>query len=144
MFIRLAKLCYKEITSTLKRNKILSYNNSLTPEEVDDSYRMYVVVRRDVLPLVHAGVQAAHAAADFVFYHPNENTKVWAQCEKTMIILETSEAQIEYLMQLFKQHNLNYQPFWEPDMSGILTAVAFQPIKTKDAKVFFSNLKLLN
>ena len=144
MLTRLLKLCYKEICSTIKRNKLLSYNKDITPEEISESYRMYVLVRRDILPLVHAGVQAAHAAADFVFYHMNENTKVWVQCEKTMVVLEATEEQINAKMKIFEVHKLNYQPFWEPDMSNSLTAVAFQPMKTKDAQIFFGDLKLLN
>jgi hypothetical protein len=111
---------------------------------IDRSYRMYVLVRRDILPLVHAGVQAAHAAADFVFYHQNENTKVWATCEKTMIVLEATEEQINEKMKMFASKNMNYQPFWEPDMSNVLTAVAFQPIQAISGREFFGDLKLLN
>jgi hypothetical protein len=69
-----------------------------------------------------------------MYYHPNENTRVWVTCEKTMIILEATEQQIEAKMQWFKDRHMNYQPFWEPDMSNTMTAVAFQPITKEMGK----------
>jgi len=105
---------------------------------------MYVLVRRDILPLVHCAVQASHSVAEFVFYHYNDNTKLWLTLEKTMIILEASQEQIEEKMKWFADRHMNYQPFWEPDMSNAMTAVAFQPIKTSFAKEIFSDLKLLS
>lgn len=104
---------------------------------------MYVLVRRDILPLVHAGVQAAHAVGEFVHYHQNENTKRWAEKDKTLIVLEATEEQIKKQMDLFASKGLNYQPFWEPDMSNAMTAVAFQPISTMFGQELFSEFKLL-
>lgn len=122
---------------------MLTYPAPLPLEETDKQYRMYVLVRRDILPLVHAGVQAAHAACEFVHYHQNDNTKVWVTCEKTLIVLEATEAQIKEKMEWFGSRHMNYQPFREPDMNNALTAVAFQPIQAGLGKEIFGDLKLL-
>jgi hypothetical protein len=122
---------------------MLTYDNSLTKEDIDDGYRMYVLVRRDILPLVHCAVQASHAVAEYVYYHQNPNTRVWVTAEKTLIILEATEKQIEEKMKLFAEKHMNYQPFWEPDMSNAMTAVAFQPIKTSLGREIFKDFKLL-
>lgn len=122
---------------------MLTYPEPLPLEEVDKQYRMYVLVRRDILPLVHCGVQAAHAVAEFVHYHQNDNTKLWVTFEKTLIILEATEDQIKEKMEWFANRHMNYQPFWEPDMNNAMTAVAFQPIQYGLGKEIFNGFKLL-
>jgi hypothetical protein len=122
---------------------MLTYQQQLPLEEDLEQMRMYVLVRRDILPLVHCAVQAAHSVAEFVHYHPNNNTKVWVTCEKTLIVLEATEDQINEKMKWFADRNMNYQPFWEPDMGNCMTAVAFQPITKSLGKEVFGNLKLL-
>jgi len=109
-----------------------------------EALRMYVLVRRDVLPLVHCGVQAAHAVAEFVNYHQNENTKKWVEVDKTLICLEATESQIEKMKNKFARGGMNFQPFHEPDMSDIQTAVAFQPISTVEGGIIFKDFKLLS
>lgn len=122
---------------------MLTYPAPLPLEEANKQYRMYVLVRRDILPLVHCGVQAAHAVAEFVFYHQNNNTKVWVTVEKTLIVLEATEEQIQEKMKWFADRHMNFQPFWEPDMDNAMTAVAFQPIQAGLGKEVFGDLKLL-
>lgn len=106
--------------------------------------RMYVLVRRDVLPLVHCGVQAGHAVAEFVHYHQNDNTKKWVEEDKTLICLEATDGQIEKMKKYFADRSMNYQPFHEPDMSNLQTAVAFQPISTEDGAIIFKDFKLVS
>lgn len=122
---------------------MLTYED-VSLEDVESQIRMYVLVRRDILPLVHCGVQAAHAVAEFVHYHQNENTKVWVTCEKTLIVLSATEEQIEEKMKQFSDNHMNYQPFYEPDMGNVMTAVAFQPLPKNEADNFFGDLKLLS
>lgn len=122
---------------------MLTYPAPLPIEEDMEQMRMYVLVRRDILPLPHCVCQCSHAVAEFVHYHPNNNTKVWVTCEKTIVILEANEQEIEEKMKWFAERNMNYQPFWEPDMDNCLTAVAFQPITKKLGKEIFGNFKLL-
>jgi hypothetical protein len=59
------KALLKEWSSTKKRSKMLSYPDPLSQEEDLKQIRMYVLVRRDVLPLVHCACQASHAVAEF-------------------------------------------------------------------------------
>lgn len=120
-----------------------SYEPMVDLEVYKKQLKMYVLVRRDILPLVHAGVQAGHAIAEFVFYHPNENTRKWVTEDKTLIVLEATEEQIKKQMDLFADRNMNYQPFWEPDMSHTMTAVAFQPISNELGSELFAGFKLL-
>jgi len=122
---------------------MLSYEPMVDLEVYKKQLKMYVLVRRDILPLVHAGVQAGHAIAEFVFYHPNENTRKWVTEDKTLIVLEATEEQIKKQMDLFADRNMNYQPFWEPDMSHTMTAVAFQPISNELGSELFAGFKLL-
>lgn len=122
---------------------MLSYEPMVDLEVYKKQLKMYVLVRRDILPLVHCGVQAGHAIAEFVFYHPNENTRKWVTEDKTLIVLEATEEQIKKQMDLFADQNMNYQPFWEPDMSHTMTAVAFQPITNEMGSELFKGFKLL-
>jgi len=140
----------KESRSKASRQKLLSIPKLFTAEgqpiwdQPSDDIRMYILVNRPVLPLVHCVVQSSHAAADFVFYHHNENTRNWVVNHKTMIILEATELQMVETMNQFASDSLNYQPFWEPDMSNVLTAVAFQPMKKAAAEKYFSKFDLLS
>jgi peptidyl-tRNA hydrolase len=119
-------------------------DSSPHPSEEDlKQVRTYVLVRRDVLPLVHCVCQVAHSVAEFVFYHQNNNTKVWITAEKTLIVLEATEDQIKEKMEWFAKQHMNYQPFYEPDMNNIITAVTFQPITKEIGKEIFGDLKLL-
>lgn len=113
------------------------------PGENDHLLKMVVLVRREILPLVHAGVQAGHAVAEFIFYHPNENTRRWVVSDRTLIYLEATEKEIHEMMEFFASKSLNYQPFYEPDMGNALTAVAFQPIETQYSREIFRKFRLL-
>jgi hypothetical protein len=122
---------------------MLSYEPVVDQEVYKKQLKMYVLVNRNILPLVHCGVQAAHAIAEFVEYHQNENTRKWVREDKTLIVLEATEEQILKQMNLFAGQNMNYQPFREPDMSNALTAVAFQPISNELGSTLFKGFRLL-
>ena len=122
---------------------MLSYEPMVDLEVYKKQLKMYVMVRRDILPLVHCGVQVGHAIAEFVEYHQNVNTRQWVREDKTLIVLEATEEQIKKQMDLFADRNMNYQPFWEPDMSHAMTAVAFQPISNELGSELFKGFKLL-
>jgi hypothetical protein len=122
---------------------MLSYPEPPSLEEALKQVRMYVLVRREILPLVHCVCQCTHAVAEFIHYHQNDNTKLWVTCEKTLIVLEATEDQIKEKMIWFADRHMNYQPFCEPDMNNVLTAVAFQPITKQIGNEVFGNLKLL-
>jgi len=122
---------------------MLTYAPQPSLEEADKQYRMYVLIRRDILPLVHCGVQGAHAAIEFMHYHPNDNTARWVVDHKTLIFLEASEKQIQDKMKWFADRHMNFQPFREPDMDNTLTAVCFQPIQYGLGKEVFKGFKLL-
>lgn len=112
-------------------------------EAYQKELRMYVLVRRDVLPLVHCGVQAAHAVAEYVHYHDNDNTRTWVEQHKTLIVLSATADEIEEMRNKFLDSDMNYQPFYEPDMDNTLTAMAFQPVTTKEGSLIFNRLELV-
>lgn len=122
---------------------MLSYEPMVDLEVYKKQLKMYVLVRRDILPLPHCMCQCTHAVAEFVEYHQNENTHKWVREDKTLIVLEATEEQIKKQMDLFADRNMNYQPFWEPDMSHTMTAVAFQPISNELGSELFAGFKLL-
>lgn len=122
---------------------MLSYPEFTTTEDDLKQVRMYILTRRDVLPLVHCVCQCVHAATEYMHYYQNENTINWVTKEKTLIVLEASENQIEEKIKLFIKNNMNYQPFYEPDMSLLMTAVAFQPITKRLGNELFNGLRLL-
>jgi len=65
--------------------------------------RMYVLVRRDVLPINYCIPQAAHAVAEYVhYYNKNRITKQWVEDDKTMIVLEANADQMERIKKKFK------------------------------------------
>ena len=112
-------------------------------EEHKDDLRMYVLVRRDVLPLAHCGVQASHAVAEYVHYHQNDRTAKWVEKDKTLIMLEATADDIERKRLEFTDAKRYYQPFHEPDMSNCLTAMAFEPMTAEQGKKIFGKFLLL-
>lgn len=124
----------------LRKTPVRVYNWST----YKNSLRMYVLVKRDSLPLVNCAVQATHAVAEYIHYHDNENTKKWVEQDKTLIILEATDEQLEAMRVKFLELDWNYQPFWEPDLDNMLTCIAFQPISTELGMEWFSHLKLLS
>jgi peptidyl-tRNA hydrolase len=137
---RYIRLVYREMKSTKKRNELLYYSD---PDA--QGLIMYVLVRRDILPLVHCGVQAAHAAVEFISTYKNKNIDKWATRDKTMILLSATGEDIQRCTQQFSGLGLKYAEFTEPDMSDTVTAVAFEPIMSdSDVRFLFHSLKLLS
>ena len=105
--------------------------------------RMYVLVRRDVLTLVQCGVQAGHAASEYVHFHRNDKTKQWAEADKTLIFLSATGDEIEKMKRQFDRKNKTYQSFHEPDLNDLQTAVAFEPVQFTQGKELFGQFALL-
>lgn len=105
--------------------------------------KMFVLVRRDILPLPHCVCQGIHASVEYVHYYNNDVTKKWVEEDKTIIVLSATEEQIENKKRLFSKLGLTHRSFHEPDMSDVLTATAFQPVSSDDGKLYFGELSLL-
>ena len=99
---------------------------------------MYVVTRDDLPPGVQA-CQAMHAALDFTFEHPEVASR-WHRESNTIVLLTVSD-ELD-LANLIADINCGdwrlrctrpdgglyrYTAFYEPDLGGELTAVAFEP-----------------
>lgn len=113
-------------------------------EVMDNALRMYVLVNREVLPLVHAGVQGSHACADFVWQHKDHPaTKQWCEQDKTLLFLNGNKSDMQTLMTYCDKAGIKYSKFIEPDMNDEMTAVAFQPMTKTEGAVLFGKFKLL-
>jgi hypothetical protein len=113
-------------------------------KKFEESLRMYVIVRRDMLALPNCGVQACHAVAEYVNKNQNDVTKRWVEDDKTLIMLEGTIHDMKRMKSMFKMCNMDYQEFREPDLQNELTAIAFQPIPTKLGHDIFNDFKLLS
>lgn len=110
--------------------------------------RMYVLVNRESLSPVQWGVQAAHAVATFMDkYHPTKDPilskkiRAWARRHKTFTFLACTQKQ---RIDIFnKKMGLRYADFFEPDLSGMWTASAFEPITREEGQKIFKDLPLL-
>lgn len=106
--------------------------------------KMFVLVRRDILPLTHCAVQACHAGTEFMSKHGQKPTVVdWVNNHKTMILLSATENDIASIKALYDRMGLSYTTFIEPDMSNVETATAFEPIDNEVSKAIFGKLSLL-
>lgn len=106
--------------------------------------KMYVAIRRDILPLSHCAVQSSHACAEYMRFHGSTPaTMDWVDNHKTMILLSATESQIQQIKDLYDKLGLKYHTFIEPDMSNAETATAFEPIDSEDGKRIFGHLPLL-
>jgi hypothetical protein len=105
---------------------------------------MFILIRRDILPLTHCAVQSSHAVAE---YMANYGQKVgvvdWMNNHKTMILLSATEEDIANIKRLYDELGLTYTSFIEPDMSNAETATAFEPIANDISKAIFGKLSLL-
>lgn len=105
---------------------------------------MFILVRRDILPLTHCAVQSSHAAAEFMAKHGQKpNVVDWVNNHKTMILLSATENEIANIKTLYDNMGLSYSTFIEPDMSNAETATAFEPIRNDVSKAIFGKLSLL-
>lgn len=88
--------------------------------------RMYCVSLRH-LSGIQKGIQSAHAIVEYSnLYDKNTDYKQWATKDKTLILLEANTS--EQLNTLYSELNnikCNVSFFNEPDMNGLITAIAF-------------------
>lgn len=106
--------------------------------------KMFILVRRDILPLPHCAVQSCHAATEFMAQHGQKpNVIDWVNNHKTMIILSATENDITSIKALYDRMGLSHTTFVEPDMSNAETATAFEPISNDISKAIFGKLSLL-
>lgn len=106
--------------------------------------KMFILIRRDILPLAHCAVQSSHAAAEFMARHGQKpNVIDWVNNHKTMILLSATENDIANIKALYDRMGLSYTTFIEPDMSNAETATAFEPISNDISKAIFGKLSLL-
>jgi hypothetical protein len=111
---------------------------------MDNALRMYVLVNREVLPLVHAGVQASHACAEYIWKHRDDDkTKKWCEEDKTLLFLNGDKNDMNDLICYCDKTGIKYSKFIEPDMNDEMTAVAFQPMTKTEGAVLFGKFKLL-
>jgi peptidyl-tRNA hydrolase len=114
-------------------------------EEYRAMLKMFILIRRDILPLAHCAVQSSHSAAEFMAKFGNKpNVIDWVNNHKTMILLSASEKDIADIKVLYDRLGLSYATFIEPDMSNAETATAFEPISNDISKDIFGKLKLLS
>ena len=106
--------------------------------------KMFITIRRDILPLTHCAVQSSHAVAEFMhLYGKTPATLDWVDNHKTMILLSANESQIQQIKDLYEKLGLKYRTFIEPDMDNAETATAFEPIDAELGKQIFGHLSLL-
>lgn len=112
------------------------------PTKEKSDIRMYVLVNSD-LPVLHAGIQSAHALSEFVHYHQNlPILKEWVEIHKTLILLSASTQQMAEMKEYFKSKDRKYSSFNEPDLDNLETAIAFEPMTAQEGKVLFGKFKL--
>jgi hypothetical protein len=110
----------------------------------EDNVKLYVLINRKNLSLVQAGVQASHAIAEYGYQYANSlEYRTWVRDHKTLIFLEASEKEMLEVSEYFERHGMTFSKFFEPDLNNLLTAIAFQPLKSKDGKIIFGSFKLL-
>lgn len=75
----------------------------------------------------YQSVQPAHALAEFASTYPDK-FKSWHEIGKNLIVLSTTnEKQLIKLSEAFKQENLDFVLFREPDIGDHATAIAVEP-----------------
>jgi len=124
---------------------MLSYPSvPVAPEVYSKMLKMFILIRRDILPLTHCAVQSSHAAAEFMAQHGQKPKVIdWVNNHKTMILLSATDNEIASIKALYDRMELSYTTFIEPDMSNAETATAFEPIDNEVSKAIFGKLSLL-
>lgn len=101
--------------------------------------RLVVLVRDDLLPPIHQGIQAAHAIVSL-----SNQVVSHLDARSYIILLGASESQILDACQKFpKKYALYHDPGLIDPTEGdpLLTACAFEPISNAQVKKFFGHLK---
>lgn len=144
-----------------KRANSLPYAPSVGGNNEDPELRMYVLINRDVLSLVQAGVQGAHSIAEYSHVHAGcEKYKKWAGKDKTLIFLQATRADLEKMVIGLQTVGKKYAKFIEPDMydlynveakalsdaslrDGTFTALAVEPMSAVEGRMYFGSFELL-
>jgi hypothetical protein len=114
-------------------------------ENPADYMKMYVLVDRESLTLVQAGVQACHAVAEFMDeFGEKPRVQDWVKNHKTMILLEGTQQDLQRMKELLAWYGYVHKSFYEPDLCNLETAIAFEPILASEGKEIFRHLKLLS
>ena len=101
--------------------------------------KLIVITRKDLFPGYQA-VQAAHAAIEFQYEHP-QIAKDWNTHSKYLVFLSVpDEPSLLNLLEKFKKEDLAYSVFREPDIGNQVTAIAVEP--GEKSKKLCSNLPL--
>ena len=88
--------------------------------------KLIVITRRD-LPLPYQAVQAAHAAVQFQYEHP-ELAKNWYHNSNYLIFLTTeNEDELKKFIDKANSNNIQLSIFREPDINNQITAIALEP-----------------
>jgi len=112
--------------------------------EYRNMYKMFILIRRDILPLAHCAVQSSHSVCEFMSKYSHKSTVIdWVNNHKTMILLSATENDIANIKALYDKMGLSYATFIEPDMSNTETATSFEPISNDISKAIFGRLSLL-
>jgi hypothetical protein len=102
--------------------------------------RLYVLVRDDILPPIHQGIQAAHACISLAHYLKD---KGGLDPNTYLILLGASRTDIAKAMKLRKRSIPYVDTGLIDPESGIfiLTALAFEPMSLKEGNRLFGHLK---
>jgi peptidyl-tRNA hydrolase len=114
----------------------------------NEALRVYVLVRRDILPLPQCGVQASHAIVEFAYKHKgDDDVDHWVTKDKTLVLLEATEGQIYRLKAEAEERGYMTSLFHEPDIieDGLpaATACAIGPMNRVEGKQLFGTLTLV-
>lgn len=94
--------------------------------KVSADSKLYLVVRGDLPPGLQAA-QAAHAAQEFVFAHP-ERAKAWRVSSNTVVLVKVAnECALLELGERAQDWGLCTVSFLDPDLTPALTAMALGP-----------------
>ena len=100
------------------------------------SKRMYIVVN-EKLTKSQRIPQASHAVAEYVFNHKDDNLADWINNDRTMVVLQSSEGNLAQLSSKYRS-----QSFRDSDLQDMLTAVAFEPMTSKQGEADFRHMRL--
>ena len=100
---------------------------------------MYVITRAD-LSAGYQGVQAMHAAIQFMFEHP-EAAKEWYEISNYLGFLSVAnEQELRSLIEVAREQNIRFSVFREPDIDNQITAIALEA--GRKSKKLCSHLQL--
>jgi len=121
--------------------RLLKRHKAVLPADApaDNSLRLYVLVDDSILPKGGAkSAQVTHAVVELMkrHYPANERVRVWADTDKTLIILAAKEDEIALHLASFIVAGKAAEGFREPDLGDRLTVAAFEPLAGLECAVF--------